>query len=125
MNRFVRAFFVLMSLFMGAGLGWGDPLSGESLPKDILVKETLASITVRAAAPIPSEVMNETQGLALAREAAVMLAQTRLLTTILTKKTASKKTLAEAEIPSLALQGEVRAFIRGAEVTKTVYREGK
>lgn len=87
----------------------------------IQVSEGWKSFQVRSTAPIPSEVTNETQSRALSREAAISAGQAALLTVVLQKRTHSKKTLAEAEIPSLDLQGRIRGTIKGARVVKTVW----
>jgi hypothetical protein len=80
-------------------------------------------ISSTATAPIPSEVENDTQAHALSRDAAVSLAQTNLLTYVLQKKTRSKKTLAEAEVPSLETQESVRGVVKGARIVRTKWTE--
>ena len=115
--RFVRAlvFPVLLALT-------SLPVLADDLPP---VEEVWGSLQVRSTAPIPEEVSNATQAQALAREAAVVRGQTALLMHILKKRTHSKKTLAEAEIPSLPLQERVRGYIKGARVTRTQWvKEG-
>ncbi|MCB4756155.1 MAG: hypothetical protein LHV69_03830 [Elusimicrobia bacterium] len=96
-----------------------------SLLKDYVIQENFGYIFARASAPIPPEVPDNTQAKALSREAAIVIGQTRLLNHILQKKTRSKKTLAEAEVPSLNLQKTVRGFIMGAAVMETRWEEGK
>ncbi len=73
--------------------------SVHTITKDAYVRETTEYIYAVATAPVPTEVTNRTQALSLARDAAVTLGQTSLLTYILSKKTKSHKTLAEAELP--------------------------
>lgn len=87
----------------------------------IRVDEGWQALRVTARAPIPEEVSNETQARALSREAAVIKGQTALLTYVLQKRAHSKKTLAEAEIPSVPLQQHIRGYIKGARVVKTTW----
>jgi len=89
--------------------------------KDSLVQEASDYIYVTAKAPIPAEVKDKTQAMSLARDAAVTIGQVDLLTFVLSKKTRSKKTLGEAEIPYIKVQQEIRGRIQGAEVIKTRY----
>lgn len=85
------------------------------------VHEGWGSLQVKATAPLPQEVVNETQAQALAREAAIVRGQTALLTYVLQKRTRSRKTLAEAEIPSLQLQEHIRGYIKGAKAVRTMW----
>ncbi len=85
----------------------------------VKISESWGSIRAQASAPIPSEVSNATQAQSLARDAAIVRAQTALLTHVLQKKARSKKILAEAEIPSVDLQQHIRGTIKGARVTRT------
>lgn len=93
--------------------------------KDSFIKEGPESIYAVSKAPIPQEITNKSQAMSLARDAAVTLGQTSLLTYLLDKKTHSKKTLAEAEVPYIKLQVEIRGMVQGAEVVKTVYDAGE
>lgn len=108
-----RSFPLLISIAL--------PLAALHAAQEPLVNERWGTLQVRASAPIPEEVSNETQAQALARDAAVVRGQTALLTYVLQKKTRSKKTLAEAEIPSLPLQERIRGYIKGARVVKTTW----
>ncbi len=83
------------------------------------VSEGFSSFTAKASAPIPDEVTNQTQARALARDAAIVMAQDALITRVLEKKTHSHKTLAEAQEPSLEIQEKIKAAVKGARVVKT------
>ncbi len=98
-----------------AALAATSVVHAEDLPK---VQEGFGSLKVKSSAPVPDEV-TETQGHALSREAAIVRGQTALLTYILQKKTHSKKTLSEAEIPSNELQDHIRGYVKGARPVKT------
>lgn len=87
------------------------------------VWQTFGAVRVRAEAPIPEEVTNPTQRLALCREAALSMGQDALLGHLLAKKARSGKTLAEAEIPSLELQNRIRGTVMGVEVLNTTWAE--
>ncbi|MFN0116908.1 MAG: hypothetical protein ACKVQC_01275 [Elusimicrobiota bacterium] len=88
------------------------------------VTESFSKITAYSCAPVPKEVSNETQARAISREASVSLGQEAILKKILSKKTHSGKTLAEAEVPSLDLQKKVRDTIKGSIVKKTQWKDG-
>lgn len=90
---------------------------------DVKVRETQRAITVTVSAPVPEEVESDSQAKALSREAAIALGQTHILNHILQKKTRSRKTLAEAEIPSLHLQNRIRAMVKGVQVKKTWWKD--
>jgi hypothetical protein len=102
------------------GLALGGSL--QAAEKKLVVKESLGELSVVSTAPVPEEVDNQSQAKALSREAAVLRGQTALLTYVLQKKTHSKKTLAEAEIPSLELQENIRGYIKGAKVARTDWK---
>ncbi len=106
------------ALFLAALIAVPITVSAEELPR---VDEGWGSLQVQATAPIPEEVQNETQARALSREAAIVRGQTALLTYVLQKRARSKKTLAEAEIPSLPLQEHIRGYIKSAKVKKTMW----
>lgn len=83
------------------------------------VHEGLFALTVTVKSVLSPEITNETQAKALARDAAVAVGQINLLKRVLEKKASSRKTLAEAEIPSIALQQQIRGYIKGAKITRT------
>lgn len=85
----------------------------------VRISEGFFSIKAVATAPVPDEVENDTQARALSRDAAIMRAQNAILTHVLKKKTRHYKSMAEAEIPSVDLQNDLRATIKGAKITKT------
>lgn len=91
------------------------------IDESLKITEGPKYITVLSQAPVPAEVQNKTQALALAREAAIATGQVQLLTYILSKKTDSGKALEEAEHPYLELQEKVRGIVKGAQIEKTKY----
>lgn len=98
----------------------GIVTTGFAADQDMVkVDESWGALKVRPTAPIPEEVTNQTQAQALCRDAAIVRGQTALLTHVLSKKAHSKKTLAEAEVPSLELQQSIRGYIHGARVVRT------
>ncbi len=97
----------------------------EKKDNPVIINEGSRVIEVRSTAPIPEEITNETQASALSREAAITQGQAELLTYVLNKKTRSGKTLAEAEIPSLDLQGKIRTLIREVRIKKSTWKDKK
>lgn len=110
----------LLALLFISPFIWAE----SALPKTIQPKisEGWSEIEVKAVAPIPTDISNETQAKALSREAAIGLGQESLLTYVLKKKTKKGKLLSEAEVPSLELQSEVRGVIQGARLKKTIWK---
>lgn len=92
-------------------------------PSLVQVKEGFRSIEVISSVPYPSDVEGQTQRKALSREAALTQGQSALLNHVLLKKTKSKKTLAEVEVPSLDLQRNIRGTVTGAEVIETSWTD--
>lgn len=74
---------------------------------------------------MPPELGESTQAHALARQAAVVMAQNELLTYIEKKKTHSGRTLQEAEIISVELGESVSGLIQGAELKRTTWKDGR
>src|SRR5262245_32895036 len=105
-----RRFFLIAFLIPSLALS----VRAEDKPR---VSEGLFELTVKAWAPLLTEITNETQAAALARESAIAQGQMAILGYVLDKKSHSHKTLAEAEIPSLPLQGRIRGMVKGARVT--------
>jgi hypothetical protein len=95
------------------------------MQQNVVIQEGVDAIVVKAKAPIPTEISNQSQALALAREAAITTGQTHLLSYILSKRTRSGKELSEAEIPSLKLQDKVRGTVSGAQILSTRYDDGQ
>jgi hypothetical protein len=87
------------------------------------VRESLSSIAVDTHAPYPPEIENETQARALAKEAAVVLGQNEILRHILRKRTRKGITLEQAQVPSTALQDDIKAFIAGSRVSGVRFDE--
>jgi len=81
------------------------------------------SISVKATAPIPSEIENETQAHAMSRDAAILTAQNILLTYVLEQRGRSGRKLSVSEIPSTEMQQRIRGFVKGAKVMKTVWKD--
>lgn len=104
MKKFVT--FLLLVAFAG-GMGW--------TADKITVDESFSTLTIKAEAPIPSEIPDEAQARKFAEEAAVTWGQNQILATILKKKTRSGKLLAIAEMPSLELQKEIRDYVKTAK----------
>lgn len=104
-----------------AALAWlVVPVSAEDSPR---VRESFRSIWVTSTAPIPEEVRRESEAKELAQTAAVQSGHTALLNHVLQKKTRSRKTLAEAEIPYLELQDAVRAYVRSGKIKHVEWRD--
>ncbi len=80
-----------------------------------IVNEGMSAFTVKAEAPIPSEIQDEAQARKFAEEAAVTWGQNQILTYILKKKAKSGRILAVAEMPSLELQKEIRDYVKTAK----------
>lgn len=98
------------------------PLFAQDKPR---VHEGLTSISVETSAPMPPELGDSTQAHALAREAAVVMAQNELLKYIEKKKTHSGRTVEEAEIISVELGESVKGLVQGAELKRTTWKDGR
>lgn len=105
---------LLLALLAVLSLTAASP--SEKLPT-FRVRESFTTISVDTHAPYPSDIENETQARALAKEAAVTIGQNEILRYVLRKRTRSGKTLEEAQIPSTAIQDNVKALIVGAQVS--------
>jgi hypothetical protein len=86
-------------------------------PETFKVHEGWSTLWVDTHAPYPSEITDETQARALAKNAAVVLGQNELLKYIAHKRARSGRTLEVAQIPSTELQDQVKGFIQGAQVS--------
>jgi len=102
--------------------GMGADIRPETRPPKL--KESWKSIVVKAEAPIPEEIKNQTQAKALSREAAIVIGQNRILSYILEKKTKSGRPLKVAEVPSLDLQGKIRGMVKDVKISSTRWKEG-
>ncbi|OVE77804.1 hypothetical protein BVX98_01910 [bacterium F11] len=91
----------------------------------VKIKERGRTIKVWASAPIPEEVTNQTQAMALSREAAIVVAQTQLLNYIDKKKVKSGKTVEVMEVAYHKLESEIKGLVKGAKVLSTKWKEGR
>ena len=104
-------------------------LNKEAEPTKAAIKDTTQVreggrvITVTAESPIPADVSDKEKAQAIAKDAAVSVARSRLMLHIQSKRTHKKKTLEEAEIPSLELQQKVRDLVAGAEIVDVTWKK--
>ena len=92
--------------------------------KSVKLKEKWDRIVVKAKAPIPEEVSNEEQAMALSRNAAIVMAQNKIMSHIMKEKTKSGKTLAVAAHPYLEIQEKLKGLVQGAAVKRTRWKNG-
>jgi hypothetical protein len=83
------------------------------------VDEGMHAYVAEAAAPVPVELEDKSKAQDLAKEAATRTAKTKILTYILSKRAHSGKTLADAEIPYIEVQTQIRDTVNAGEVKST------
>jgi len=84
--------------------------------------EGTSAIVVTAQAPVPAEITDKSLAQSVAKEAAIGIGRTHLMRYVLKKKTHTKKTLADAMIPSVDLQKSVKDLVDGAEVKNVEWK---